>query len=106
MRALAVTGRTRSQSVPDVSTMTEGGYPDIEGDTWVGVLAPVGTDGHIVTLLNREIVKILDQPAMKERLVALGYEPVGNTPDEYAAQLRTEIPKWAKVIRSAGIRPQ
>ena len=106
LRALAVTGRTRSQSVPDVSTMTEAGYPDIEGDTWVGVLAPVGTDGHIVTLLNREIVKILGQPAMKERLVALGYEPVGNTPDEYAAQLRTEIPKWAKVIRSAGIRPQ
>ena len=106
LRALAVTGRTRSQSVPDVPTMTEAGYPDIEGDTWVGVLAPAGTDGHIVTLLNREIVKILDQPAMKERLVALGYEPVGNTPDEYAAQLRTEIPKWAKVIRSAGIRPQ
>ena len=106
LRALAVTGRTRSQSVPDVSTMTEAGYPDIEGDTWVGVLAPVGTDGHIVTLLNREIVKILGQPAMKERLVALGYEPVGNTPDEYAAQIRTEIPKWAKVIRSAGIRPQ
>ncbi|SRR6266508_5975062 len=106
LRALAVTSRTRSQTVPDVPTMTEAGYPDIEGDTWVGVLAPAGTDGHIVTLLNREIVKILSLPAMKERLVELGYEPVGNTPDEYAAQIRTEIAKWAKVIRSAGIRAQ
>jgi tripartite-type tricarboxylate transporter receptor subunit TctC len=106
LRALAVTGRTRSQAAPDVPTMTEAGYPDIEGDTWAGVLAPAGTDGHIVTVLNREIVKILNLPAMKERLVALGYDPVGNTPDEYAAQIRTEVAKWAKVIRSAGIRTQ
>jgi tripartite-type tricarboxylate transporter receptor subunit TctC len=103
---LAVTGRTRSQTVPDVPTMTEAGYPDIEGDTWVGVLAPAGTDAHIVTLLNPEIVKILNLPAMTQRFVALGYEPVRNTPDEYAAQIRTEMAKWAKVIRSAGIRTQ
>ena len=59
LRALAVTSRTRSQTVPDVPTMTEAGYPDIEGDTWVGVLAPAGTDPQIITLLNREIVKIM-----------------------------------------------
>ena len=106
LRGLAVTGRTRSQAVPDVPTMAEAGYPDIEGDTWAGVLAPAGTDGHIVTVLNREIVKILKLPAMKERLVTLGYEPVGNTPDEYAVEMRTEIAKWAKVIRSAGIKMQ
>jgi tripartite-type tricarboxylate transporter receptor subunit TctC len=106
LRALAVTGRTRSQTVPDVPTMTEAGCPGIEGDTWVGVLAPAGTDGHIVTLLHREVVKILSVPAMKERLVELGYEPVGNTPDEYAAQIRSEIAKWARVIHSAGIRAQ
>ena len=104
LRALAVTGKTRSQTVPDVPTMAEAGYPEIEGDTWAGVLAPAGTDGQIVTLLNREIVKILNVPAMKERLVALGYEPVGNTPEEYAAQIRSEIARWAKVIRSAGIK--
>ena len=104
LRALAVTGRTRSQTVPEVPTMAEAGYPEIEGDTWAGVLAPAGTDGQIVTLLNREIVKILNLPAMKERLVALGYEPVGNTPEEYAAQIRSEIARWAKVIRSAGIK--
>jgi tripartite-type tricarboxylate transporter receptor subunit TctC len=106
LRALAVTSRSRSRSVPDVPTLTEAGYPDIEGDTWVGVLAPAGIEGEIVTLLNREIIKILGLPAMKERLVELGYEPVGNTPDEYAAQIRTEIAKWAKIIRSAGIRAQ
>jgi tripartite-type tricarboxylate transporter receptor subunit TctC len=57
-------------------------------------------------LLNREIVGILNAPAMKERLLELGYEPVGNRPDEFVAQIREEIPKWAKIIRSAGIKPQ
>ena len=106
LRALAVTSRTRSQTVPDVPTMTEAGYPDIEGDTWVGVLVPIGTDPQIIALLNREIVKIVQLAGMKERLVQLGYEPVGTTPDEYGVQIRTEITKWAKVIRSAGIRTQ
>ena len=106
LRALAVTSRTRSQTVPDVPTMTEAGYPDIEGDTWVGVLVPIGTDPQIIALLNREIVKIVKLAAMKERLLQLGYEPVGTTPDEYGVQIRTEITKWAKVIRSAGIRTQ
>jgi tripartite-type tricarboxylate transporter receptor subunit TctC len=106
LRGLAVTGRTRSPTVPDVPTLAEAGHPEIEGDTWVGVLAPAGTDGQIVTLLNREIVKILKLPAMKERLVTLGYEPVGSTPDAYAAQIRTEMTKWEKLIRAAGIQIQ
>ncbi len=105
LRALAVTGKARSQTLPEVPTMREAGYPQIEGDTWAGVLAPAGTDREIITLLHREIVKILNLPSMKERLVALGYEPVGNTPEEYAAQIRSEIARWAKVIRSAGIKP-
>ena len=105
LRALAVTGKARSQTLPEVPTMREAGYPEIEGDTWAGVLAPAGTDRQIITLLHREIVKILNLPSMKERLVALGYEPVGNTPEEYAAQIRSEIARWAKVIRSAGIKP-
>src|SRR5499426_439145 len=106
LRALAVTGKARSRSTPDVPTMTEAGYPNIEGDTWVGVLAPTGTHPEIITLLNREIVNILKLPAMRERLVELGYEAVGNSPDEFAAQMKSEMVTWAKVIRSAGIRAQ
>jgi tripartite-type tricarboxylate transporter receptor subunit TctC len=106
LRALAITGSKRSQSVPEVPTMAEAGHPEVEGDTWVGIFAPAGTDNRIVALLNREIAGILAQPAMKERLVELGYEPIGNRPDEFAAQIRSEIPKWAKIIRSAGIKAQ
>jgi tripartite-type tricarboxylate transporter receptor subunit TctC len=106
LRGLAITGTARAQAVPDVPTMKEAGYPTIKGDTWVGVLAPTGTDAQIITVLNRAIVKVLSQPAMKDRLVELGYEPVGNTPDEFATQIRTEVADWARVIRSAGIRAQ
>jgi len=106
LRALATTGRARSRTTPDVLTMTEAGYPGIEGDTWVGVLAPAGTHPEIITLLNREIVNILKLPAMRVRLVELGYEAVGNSPDEFAAQMKSEMVTWAKVIRSAGIRAQ
>jgi tripartite-type tricarboxylate transporter receptor subunit TctC len=81
-------------------------YPGVEGDSWGGVFAPAGTDKQIVALLNREIVGILSQSAMRERLLDIGYEPVGNRPGEFAAQIRTEIAKWAKVIRSAGIKAQ
>lgn len=106
LRALAITGQKRSQAVPDVPTMAEAGYPGIEGDSWVGIFVPSGTDTQVVTLLNREIVGILRAPAMRERLVELGYEPVGNRPDEFAGRIRDEIPKWAKIIRSAGIKAQ
>jgi len=106
LRALAVVGGKRSESVPDVPTMAEAGYPGVEGDTWVGVLAPAGTDSQVIALLNREMVAILSQSNMKERFADLGYEPIGNRPDEFAAQIKTEIAKWAKLIRSAGIKAQ
>ena len=106
LRALAITGAKRSQSAPAVPTMAEAGYPGVEGDTWVGVFAPAGTDKQIVALLNREILAILSQPTMRERLADLGYEPVGNRPDEFSAQISKEIAKWATVIRSAGIKAQ
>ncbi len=106
LRALGVTTKTRSQALPEIPTMAEAGYPDIEGESWFAVLVPAGTPKEIITLLNHEIVKIIALPDMKERLATLGYEPVANTPDACAAQLRAELAKWTKVIRAAGIRAE
>ena len=96
VRALAVTSRTRSQIFPDVPTMTEAGYPDIEGDSWVGILVPAGTPADIVAALHRESAKILAQPDMKERLAALGYDVVASTPEEFATRIKTEIETWPR----------
>jgi len=104
LRALAVTSKTRSQALPDVPTMAEAGYPDVEGESWFGVVVPARTPKDIITLLHREIVKLIALPDMKERMATLGFEPVGNTPDDCAAQFRTELAKWAKVIREASIK--
>jgi tripartite-type tricarboxylate transporter receptor subunit TctC len=104
LRALAVTSKMRSQALPDVPTMAEAGYPDVEGEAWFGVVVPAKTPKEIITLLHREIVKLIALPDMKERMATLGFEPVGNTPDECAAQFRTELGKWAKIIREASIK--
>jgi tripartite-type tricarboxylate transporter receptor subunit TctC len=106
VRALAVTSKKRSQILPDVPTIAEAGYPDIEGDSWVGVLVPAGTPKDIIALLHREIVNILALPDIKERLATLGYDPVASTPEEFATRIRGEIAMWAKVIRAANIKPQ
>jgi tripartite-type tricarboxylate transporter receptor subunit TctC len=91
--------------LPDVPTMAESGYPDMEADSWVGVLVPARTPKEIVTVLNREIVKITAMPDMQERLPGLGYDAIGSTPEEFAAQIKAETEKWAKVIRSGNIKP-
>jgi tripartite-type tricarboxylate transporter receptor subunit TctC len=106
LRALAVSSKTRSPALPDTPTMTEAGYPEIAGESWFAVVVPAGTPAEIIAALNREIAKAIAQPEMNERLAALGYEPVANTPEEAAAQLRTETARWAKVIREAGITAQ
>ena len=106
VRALAVTSKTRSQTVPDVPTMTEAGYPDIEGDSWVGLLVPAGTPRDIIAILNHEIVVALAQPEMKERLATLGFETVGSTPEEFDRRIKAEIVTWAKVIRAANIKAE
>jgi tripartite-type tricarboxylate transporter receptor subunit TctC len=91
---------------PVVPTMVEAGYPDIEGEAWFAVIVPAGTPKEIITLLHQEVVKLIALPDMKERLATLGFEPIGNTPEECAAQFKTEIAKWEKVIRQAGIKAQ
>jgi len=106
IRPLAVTSKTRTPTLPDVPTMTEAGFPAIAGDSFVGFVVPVGTPKDIVALLNREMVKTVDAPDMRERLAMLGYDPVGSTPEEFGQRIKTEIATWAKVIKAANIRPQ
>jgi tripartite-type tricarboxylate transporter receptor subunit TctC len=106
VRALAITSKMRSQILPDVPTMAEAGYPEIEGDSWVGVLVPAGTPKDIISLLNREVVEIIALPDMKARLGELGYDPVASTPEEFAIRIKAEIETWAKVIRAAHIKAE
>jgi len=106
VRALAITSKRRSQILPDVPTMAEAGYPEIEGDSWVGVLVPAGTPKDIISLLNREVVKIIALPDMKAQLGELGYDPVASTPEEFAIRIKVEIETWAKVIRAAHIKAE
>jgi tripartite-type tricarboxylate transporter receptor subunit TctC len=106
VRALAITSKKRSQILPDVPTTAEAGYPQIEGDSWVGILVPAGTPKDIIGLLHREVVRIIAQPDMQARLAELGYDPVASTPEEFALRIRAEIEIWAKVIRAANIRAE
>jgi tripartite-type tricarboxylate transporter receptor subunit TctC len=104
LRALAVMSQHRSQALPDLPTIAEAGYPELDGDAWVGVLVPAGTPKDVTTRLHQEIVGIIDDPDTKERLAALGLEPVGDSPEQFSAQLKVEMEKWTKVIRAAKIK--
>jgi tripartite-type tricarboxylate transporter receptor subunit TctC len=106
LRPLAVTSKTRSQLLFDVPTTAEAGYPEIQGDSWVGLLVPAGTPREIIDALQREIARIIALPDVKERLPALGFEAVGSTPEEFAARIKVETEIWGKVIRAANIKPQ
>jgi tripartite-type tricarboxylate transporter receptor subunit TctC len=104
LRALAVSSKTRSPALPGVPTMSEAGYPEVEGESWFTVVVPAGTPKGIIALLHREIVAAIARPEMKERLATLGYASVASSPAESAAQFSAEMAKWSKVIRAAGIK--
>jgi tripartite-type tricarboxylate transporter receptor subunit TctC len=106
LRVLALLSKARSETLPDVPTIAEAGYPGLDGDGWVGVLVPAGTPKEIVNLLNGEIVKLIAQPDMKERLAAIGFRPVASTPEQFADQMKVESEKWSKVIRAAGLKAE
>ncbi len=106
LRALAVTSKTRSSVLPDVPTLGEAGFPGQENDTPQGILAPAGTPRPIIDLLYRTIARIMASPEVREKMLAIGFEPVVTTPDEFAARIRTEIPRWGKIIREANIKPE
>jgi tripartite-type tricarboxylate transporter receptor subunit TctC len=106
LRALALASSQHLETLPDVPTMAEAGYPGIEGDVWIAALVPAGTPRDIVDTLNREIVRITKLPDIRSRLLELGDVPIGNTPDEARALINAEITKWAKVIHDANIKPE
>jgi tripartite-type tricarboxylate transporter receptor subunit TctC len=104
LRALAVAGDRRSKALPDVPTVAEAGYPGYEANTWNGILAPAGTPRAVIKRLNVEMMKILATREVIEYMVADGAEPAGDSPEKFAAYIRSEHAKWAKVIRTAGIK--
>jgi tripartite-type tricarboxylate transporter receptor subunit TctC len=104
LRALAVTGGTRSSLIPELPTVAEAGLKGYAVTAWFGMLAPSGTPPEIIAQLNAETVKSLKTPQMKERLAALGADAAPGSAAEFGAFLKSEMAKWAKVVKSAGIR--
>ncbi len=105
LRALANTGATRSPLLPEVPTVAESGLKDYAVATWFGLLGPAGMPSDLVARIQRDVAGALATPDMRNRLVDLGVDIVGNSPEEFAAYLRTEITRYAKVIKDAGIKP-
>jgi len=105
LRALAVTSSKRISILADVPTMDEAGVPGQEQEAPQGVWAPAGTPRDIVDLLYREIARAVATPEMRQKMAAIGFEPAAVTPEEFAARIKAEMPKWAKLIRDANIRP-
>ena len=106
LRALAVTSPRRSAALPDVPTVAEAGLPGYDSTQWYGVLAPAGTQRDIVARLHDAIVRALRDAEVGKRLAADGAEPVGNSPEEFAAFIKSESEKWAKVARAAVIKAE
>jgi len=99
LRALAVSTLTRSAAAPEVPTVAELGYPEFEASSWFGLLGPADLPRDIVNKLHAEVVRALKTPEIRDKLAGQGADPVGNTPEEFAAYLRAETAKWAKVVR-------
>jgi tripartite-type tricarboxylate transporter receptor subunit TctC len=104
LRGLAVLASKRSPALPDVQTNGEAGVPDLESDTLTGLVAPAGTPKEVIERWRGEIVKTVATPEVRERLEALGFAPVADTPDQFADRIKSEIARWGKVVRDANIR--
>jgi tripartite-type tricarboxylate transporter receptor subunit TctC len=104
LRALAVTGARRSAALPDVPTITEAGVPGADFISWNGVHVPARTPRATITKLNAEFDRLLKLPEVRERMQTLGLDPVGGTPEAFAAFVKADIARWAKVIKESGIR--
>jgi len=103
LRALGSSRAKRDALTPDVPTVAEAGVPGYELSVWFGMVAPAGTPKEIVQKLNAEVIKILAMPDVRERFLAQGVEPQGSTPEQFAEHIRSEMAKWAKVVKDAGV---
>jgi len=103
INAIAVGGPKRSRAAPEIPTFAESGYPDFDVDFWYGLLAPAATPREIIAKLNQDVAEILNTPEMREVLTNQGLEPVTGTPEEFGALMRTDLARWASVIKTAGI---
>jgi tripartite-type tricarboxylate transporter receptor subunit TctC len=106
LRALAVTSAKRSLTAPDVPTIAESGIPDYVVDSWYGALAPAKTPPAAIAKLNAAFAKVLDNPQVKERLLAQGAEAAPSSPAEFDRRIKEELAKWDVVIKSANIKPE
>jgi tripartite-type tricarboxylate transporter receptor subunit TctC len=106
LRALAVTSKQRSAVLPNVPAAAEAGFAELEGDGWIGVLVPSRTPRDIVGELNRQIKIALAAPDVQQRLATFGFDAIGSAPEEFSAQMKHELEKWAKVIRMANLKQE
>ena len=105
LRAIAITSERRASVLPELPTMSEAGLPGYSAGSWFGLMAPGKVSGAIVNLLNTEVVRILKTPEVTVRITGDGAMIIGNTPQEFAAYIKADMDKWAKVIRASGITP-
>ena len=106
IRPLAVTSTKRSSQLPEIPTVAEAALPGYDITTWFGLLAPAGTPREIVNKLNAVIIGIVNEKEMTNYLIGQGVDPVTNTPDQFAAYIKNEVPKFAKIVKAAGITPE
>jgi tripartite-type tricarboxylate transporter receptor subunit TctC len=106
LRGLAVLGRERSPLIPDVPTAAEAGFADFDVTTWYGILAPAGTPRPIIQRLNAELTKMMQAPEIRERLAAMGTDPLTSTPEELGAYIKQEMARWGDVIRKANLHAE
>jgi len=106
VRMVGVTTLKRAAAIPDVPTFAESGVPGYELMTWYGVLAPAGAPRPVIDHINQALAAVIKLPDVRERLVADGVEPAAGTPEQFAALIRTELPRIARIVRSAGIQPE
>ena len=106
MKALAVSGPKRSPLAPEVPTVAEAGVPGFEVTVWFGLLAPAGVQRDIIQRLNVESTKIINSPEVTDRFLKLGVSPATGTPEQFGDMVKSEVGRWAKVIRDAGIKAE